>query len=159
MNPETLTWLHRQRFSRFSVVGDLRRPQTPAPGLTPAQTRARGQALMDSNSARAGFFAPRRLSTSWKGFEISPSKCPAHPPLHFRQEPVCRSSARGFSPRFLTARGKPSAQIPHTFRREIVAAQFPHSRTIPHKFFCRLLPLDANSSCNTRETLVSSWVG
>ena len=22
-------------------------------------------------------------------------------------------------------------------------AQFPHSRTIPHKFFCRLLPLDA----------------
>jgi len=30
---------------------------TPAPGLTPAQTRARGQALMDSNSARAGLSA------------------------------------------------------------------------------------------------------
>jgi len=57
--PERLTRLDWQRFSRFFVVGDLRRPQTLAPGLTPAQTRARGQALMDSNSARAGLFAPR----------------------------------------------------------------------------------------------------
>jgi hypothetical protein len=49
----------RQRFSRFSVVGDLRRPQTPALGFTPAQARAKGQGLMDSNSARAGLYAPR----------------------------------------------------------------------------------------------------
>ena len=58
--PERLTRLDWQRFSRFFVVGDLRRPQTLAPGLTPAQTRARGQDLMDSNSARAGLnaFAP-----------------------------------------------------------------------------------------------------
>jgi hypothetical protein len=59
LNPETPTRPDWQRFGRFSVVGDLRRPQTPAPGLTPAQTRARGQALMDSNSARAGLHAPR----------------------------------------------------------------------------------------------------
>ena len=51
----------------FFAIGDLRRPQTPAPGLTPAQTRARGQALMDSNSARAGLYAPRRLSARRKG--------------------------------------------------------------------------------------------
>jgi hypothetical protein len=64
--PERLTRLAWQRFSRFFVVGDLRRPQTLAPGLTPAQTRARGQALMDSISARAGLFAPRRLSNYGK---------------------------------------------------------------------------------------------
>ena len=39
--------------------GDLRHPQTPALGFTPAQARAKGQALMDSNSARAGLYAPR----------------------------------------------------------------------------------------------------
>jgi hypothetical protein len=37
----------------------LRRPQTPALGFTPAHARARGQDLMDSNSARAGLYAPR----------------------------------------------------------------------------------------------------
>ena len=31
----------------------------PALGFTPAQARARGQDLMDSNSARAGLDAPR----------------------------------------------------------------------------------------------------
>ena len=55
--PERLTRLDWQRFSRLFFVGDLRRPQTLAPGLTPAQTRARGQALMDSISARAGLHA------------------------------------------------------------------------------------------------------
>jgi len=55
--PERLTRLDWQRFSRFFVVGDLRRPQTLAPGLTPAQTRARGQDLMDSISAPAGLHA------------------------------------------------------------------------------------------------------
>jgi len=57
LNLETPTRLDWQRFSRSSVVGDSRRPQTPVPGLTPAQTRARGQDLMDSNSARAGLHA------------------------------------------------------------------------------------------------------
>jgi hypothetical protein len=33
--------------------------------------------------------------------------------------------------------------IPHRFTTGIVTAQLPHSRTIPHKLFCRLLPLDA----------------
>ena len=65
--PERLTRLDWQRFSRFFVVGDLRRPQTLAPGLTPAQTRARGQALMDSISARAGLHAPAPPFQSWKG--------------------------------------------------------------------------------------------
>jgi hypothetical protein len=27
--------------------------------------------------------------------------------------------------------------------QDLTAAQFPHSRTSPHKFFCRLLPKDA----------------
>jgi hypothetical protein len=34
-------------------------PLSPALGFTPAQARAKGQALMDSNSARAGLYAPR----------------------------------------------------------------------------------------------------
>ena len=73
-----------QRFSRFSVVGDFRRPQTPALGFTPAQTRAKGQALMDSNSARAGLHAPRRLSKQWKGFEFPLSRLATvgQPPIH-----------------------------------------------------------------------------
>jgi len=57
--------------SAVFVVGDLRRPQTPAPGLTPAQTRARGQALMDSNSARAGLFRFARLSDWRKGKRLA----------------------------------------------------------------------------------------
>jgi hypothetical protein len=65
--PERLTRLDWQRFSRFFVVGDLRRPQTLAPGLTPAQTRARGQDLMDSTSARADLFRFARLSDWRKG--------------------------------------------------------------------------------------------
>jgi hypothetical protein len=43
--PEPFTRLDWKRFSRFSAVGDLRRPQAPALGFTPAQARAKGQAL------------------------------------------------------------------------------------------------------------------
>ena len=43
--PQPLTRLDWQRFSRFLAIGDSRRPQTPALGLTPAQPRAKGQAL------------------------------------------------------------------------------------------------------------------
>ena len=43
--PDRLTRLDWQRFSRFFFVGDLRRPQTLAPGLTSAQTRAKEKAL------------------------------------------------------------------------------------------------------------------
>jgi len=64
--PHRLTRLDWQRFSRFFVVGDLRRPQTLAPGLTPAQTRARGRDLMDSNSARAGLHAAAPFPLSGK---------------------------------------------------------------------------------------------
>src|ERR1017187_5611796 len=76
--PEKLTRLDCQRFSRFSVVGDLRRPQTPAPGLTPAQTRARDFAsglrcpLALAFSLRAAFPIggkekwPRRQYSGWR---------------------------------------------------------------------------------------------
>jgi hypothetical protein len=39
-------------------------------GFTPAQTRAKEQALWTPFPLALAFTLPRRLSTSWKGFEI-----------------------------------------------------------------------------------------
>jgi len=46
-------------------------------GFTPAQTRAKEQALWTPFPLALAFTLPRRLSTSWKGFDISLSNIPA----------------------------------------------------------------------------------
>ena len=64
--PETLARLDRSGSAAFAWFGDLRRPQTPALGFTPAQARAKGQALVDSFLAALAFTL-RVLSGGRKG--------------------------------------------------------------------------------------------
>jgi len=68
VEPQTLTRLDWQRFSRFFGRWGLP-PQTPALGFTPAQTRAKEQALWTPIPLALAFTLPRRLSTSWKGIQ------------------------------------------------------------------------------------------
>ena len=58
--------------------GDLRRPQTPAPGFTPAQTRAKGQSPHGLCFRCAGLLAAPPFH-QWKGFEFILANFAIHP--------------------------------------------------------------------------------
>jgi hypothetical protein len=51
----------------FFAIEDLRRPQAPALGFTPAQTRAKGLRPLDSRFARAGNDAAAPFPATRKG--------------------------------------------------------------------------------------------
>ena len=57
-----------------------------------------------------------------------------------------RTFGLGVKFRLVSRRLGPPAHIPHRFWPETAAAQFPHNRTIPHRFFFRSLPIDATKS-------------
>jgi hypothetical protein len=126
--------MERIRVSSFQI-GDSR---TAANSRRPCAPARAGEAIRGLDDSRQPTPSPARYTGR---IEDAGDRALRNQTRHKPRQ--SRILARHGAFRLLTGDQGCARTIPHRFRPGIVSAQFPHSRTIPHTFFCRLLPIDA----------------